>query len=169
MGADDLREHALSWRVTVTGDDKKIHATVRLENGGSGHAVPTGLPGRRLTLRARLKNDANRVLDVSERVFARIVVDETGREVPFYAAVRVASDSRIAAGASRTETFDLNAPSTGELELELVRAEMGPAVTLGLGLPAEEESPVLTARVPFGLPRGTTGRALLPKSVTTSP
>ncbi len=166
MGSSDLRKRAVGWSVTISGDDRAIHAVVTLKNEGAGHSIPTGIPGRRLVLRARVVDDA-RVESEAERTYARIVVDESGAEVPFYAAVRVASDNRLPAGGSRTETFDLAAAGPGRLELEVLEAAMSPAQRAELGLAAEPDYVLLTARVPFGAARGG-GRALLPKSLNTT-
>ncbi len=165
MGVSDLRGRAVGWSATISGDGQAIHAVVTLKNVGAGHSIPTGIPGRRLVLRARVV-EGERVESEAERIYARIVVDETGAEVPFYGAVRVASDNRLAAGGSRTETFDLAASGPGRLELEVVEAAMSPTMRAELGLAAEPDVVLLTTKVPFGAPRGG-GRALLPKSLNT--
>jgi hypothetical protein len=166
MGSTDLRKRAVDWSVVVSGDDRAIHAAVTLKNVGAGHSIPTGIPGRRLTLRARVVDSA-RVESEDERTYARIVVDESGVEVPFYLAVRVASDNRLPAGETRTETFDLAAAGPGRLELELVETAMSPAQRAELALPAEPDFVLLTTNIPFGAARGG-GRALLPKSLNTT-
>jgi len=168
MGPPSLHEHALGWRVTATGGSGVLHVQVELKNEKAGHAVPTGMPGRRVVLRVRV-TAGGKTLDAAERVYARVLVDEGGAEVPFYRAVRVASDRRIAAGAAAKEAFDLQAPDApGELEVTVVRAEMSSTVSAAVGLPLPVETVVLATRIPFG--RSTaSGREKLPRSVSASP
>ena len=113
-----------------------------------------------------------KVVDTAERAYARVLVDDTGKEVPFYSAVRVGSDTRIPAGGARTATFDLNAPAVGELRAEVRELDIAPALAQALNVPPSSlSSPgkdaMLTASVPFGRPNGKRGRELLPKTFKT--
>jgi hypothetical protein len=161
MGSQDMRSRAIQWRIVVSGQKDTIRAAVRLRNSRAGHSLPTGMPGRRLVLRLRVFDAGARLVDVKERVFARILVDESGSEVPFYKAVRVASDNRIPADGVQDEVFDLTAPpgeQTGEVRLELLRADAAREVRATLGQPPPEEVDVLSVRVPFGRSAGPRAR-----------
>lgn len=114
----DVREHtfrlperllgrALSGQAEVTARGGALHVVVTLSNGGAGHAVPTGLPERRLQIGVELVDAAGHVSAQKEHSRGRVLVDESGAEAPFFAAVRVAHDSRIHPGKTETDVFDL--------------------------------------------------------------
>jgi hypothetical protein len=157
MGGSDGRLRAVAWRIAVSGEKGTIRAEVKLKNYGAAHAVPAGMPGRRLILRLRIFDAESHLVDSKERVFARIVVDESGAEVPFYEAVRVASDHRIPADGVMDEAFDLTAPpggQPGELRLELLRTDASREVRAALGQPPPDENELLSTRVSFGRSAG---------------
>jgi hypothetical protein len=172
LGLPTMPLRAVEWTVNVRGDEAQLHASIELRNEGAAHAIPTGLPGRTLVVRVSVVDPGGKVVDTAERAYARVLVDDTGKEVPFYSAVRVGSDTRIPAGGARTATFDLNAPAVGELRAEVRELDIAPALAQALNVPPSSlSSPgkdaMLTASVPFGRPNGKRGRELLPKTFKT--
>jgi len=87
----------------------KLNITVEVLNHGAGHYVPTGSPLRQLILEVRADTyDGKHFRD--ERVYARKVADQHGaaigsEHVAFMKAAKVLSDTRLAPGEKRTETF----------------------------------------------------------------
>jgi hypothetical protein len=83
--------------------------TVRLANKGAGHAVPTGMPGRRVILALSVRtSDGNSF--AARRVYSKTFRDAEGRVIdrdgPVFApGVRLETDSRIKTDEERTETF----------------------------------------------------------------
>ncbi|HWB82106.1 MAG TPA: hypothetical protein VG755_44390, partial [Nannocystaceae bacterium] len=79
--------------------DGRIAVVANVTNADAGHALPTGLPGRRLRIAARVVDGSGAELDRWEHVYGTWLVDDAGNEAPFYSATRVAKDDRIAAEA----------------------------------------------------------------------
>src|SRR5690606_27697819 len=96
--ANDLRARSLELEVTVSHDDDKLVAALTLRNKNAGHAVPAGLPERRVVVRVRLVDPTGTTLASETRVLGRKLVDTTGVEAPFWRAARLDSDTRIPAG-----------------------------------------------------------------------
>ena len=106
--------------VARTGD--KVHAVVRLENVGSGHKVPTGLPTRKLVLRFQASSGGVPVYS-EERVFQKVVLNEKGEVISrdsdvFLHAARIQSDNRLEPRKPRSEHFTFLAPEGKAVELE---------------------------------------------------
>jgi hypothetical protein len=108
---------------TRVGDELVVE--VRLVNRGAGHAVPTGMPGRRVILAVEVEgSDGDSFEDrrVYEKVFANASGERVDRVYDFFArGVRLESDTRIAADETRTETFrfPLSAASTAFVTVSL--------------------------------------------------
>jgi hypothetical protein len=155
LGADGgMRTRALRATATVRERDGVLVVEVEVKNTGAGHHVPTGLPGRRVTVRA-VARAGGAEQAAAEHSFARIVVDAGGTEVPFYAATRVASDDRIPPKDKRRVTLEL-APSTPEeldLRVEVVWRAFDPDVARRLGVDPVEEAVLLAGGVTLGSPR----------------
>jgi hypothetical protein len=165
--ADDLRRRALSMTIRVEDKAGKLHADIEVVNSAAGHKVPAGLPGRQIVLSVRVIDKAGSALEQASRAFTRVLVDEGGAEVPFYAARREGSDSRLEPGEARRESFSFDVKVEGEIVIELLWRRISPAIADIVKLPIEEQK-LAEARVPFGALRGTT-RALLPKTVAVKP
>jgi hypothetical protein len=76
----------------------------------AGHAVPTGLPTKKMVLRVDAKPDDGGKSHQSERVYQRVMVNEKGEELNnetqlFLDAKRVRRDTRLKPGESRLEKF----------------------------------------------------------------
>lgn len=83
--------------------------TVRVRNKGGGHAVPTGMPGRRVILAVTVRTSDDKSFS-AERVYTKAFHDAQGRPIthdgPVFApGVRLESDSRLRPDEERMETF----------------------------------------------------------------
>lgn len=137
FGADNphFRSSAVSLRASVETRATTVVVRTTLRNENAGHDVPTGLPERRLVLRASTYDGADHEIDKAERSYGRVLVDAAGDPAPFYAASRVASDTRILSDETREESFELSLPSAGEVRIELVWQAIAPAIASKLSLP----------------------------------
>jgi hypothetical protein len=153
-------------RLSVEDREGALHADVSIKNTMNGHSTPTGLPGRQIVLRVSLLDADGRTVKQEERAYGRVLVDDAGKEVPFYAARGQASDNRLGAGETRRESFSFHADGPGALAAEVIWRRTSPAIAAALALPVDEQ--VLSeARISFG-PRGSHGHALLPKTMVAS-
>lgn len=113
--------------VTVTmGEAKrfggKVQAAVGLENVGSGHKVPTGLPTRKLVLRLQARSGGMLVYS-EERVFQKVLLNEKNEAITkdadlFLHAVRVKEDNRLEPRQPRWEHFTFLAPEGKPVEIK---------------------------------------------------
>ncbi|MFN0151558.1 MAG: multiheme c-type cytochrome [bacterium] len=88
---------------------------VRLTNKGAGHAVPTGMPGRRVILRVGVRVGGGATMDES-RVYEKSFIDSDGSRIRedsrfFTKGVRLESDTRIQPDERRVETFRFPVPA----------------------------------------------------------
>lgn len=137
FGADNpqFRSSALTVHASIESRASTVLVKATLRNENAGHDVPTGLPERRLVLRATTVDASGREVDRAERSYGRVLVDAAGDPAPFYAATRVASDTRIMSDQTRDESLELSLPTAGELRLELVWQAIAPAIASKLSLP----------------------------------
>jgi hypothetical protein len=96
-------------------EGEKLKVVVDVTNVTAGHYVPTGSPLRQLVLEVRADTYDGRHFR-QERVYTRRVADQQGVEVTrehvaFLKAARVLSDTRLAPGEKRTETFFFDTPA----------------------------------------------------------
>lgn len=122
---------------------------VTLRNDGAPHAIPTGLPGRRLELRAVLVDAHGAALAEAVAAFTRVLVDADGREVPFFAAVREAEDSRLRPGEARVVALRLPAGGVAAL-LTLVDVPLAPAIAAAIAVPPPPPRTLQTLRLTPG-------------------
>lgn len=106
-------------------EEGQVLVTVVIRNIGSGHAVPTGHPSRRLLLKVEARAGSNgALLGEAARRYQKLLLDENGqalvRDSDLMRARKV-SDNRLAARESRAETFTFPAPSGEAVQ---VRAEI---------------------------------------------
>jgi hypothetical protein len=90
-------------------DGDTIAFDVQIANVGAGHDLPTGLPTRTIVLAAEVVDGAV-VVGHAERTYRREVLDSQGKLIVhdsrvFVATARIGADSRLKAGARRTEHF----------------------------------------------------------------
>lgn len=93
---------------TVNREGDFIEVIVDVTNTGSGHMVPTGIPARKLILYVELR--APNEYFSQQRVYQRILVDESGSEIKkeceiFLKAAKISFDNRIKPRETRTERF----------------------------------------------------------------
>lgn len=166
--AADLRSRALALEVGVSDGAGALAVTVSLTNEGAGHFVPAGLPERRIVVAARILDDKGAEVASEKKYLGRVLVDAKGVEVPFWKAVGVGSDSRIAPGATWTDAFAFSPPGAGTVEVTVLYRSASAVLTNALALPAADETVLARAKVPFGAPAAN-GRAKLPKTVSVKP
>jgi hypothetical protein len=134
-----LRQKALTGRWSARLDAGVLRVEVKVSNSNAGHAVPAGLPGRQIVVRIRALDADGRELTRAEHTYSRVLTDEMGREVPFYRAVRLGADVRLAPKELRTEWFALEATGIARVRLEVAWRELSPALAAALGRPAPED------------------------------
>jgi hypothetical protein len=127
-----------------------LSVEVRVRNVNAGHLVPGGLPGRQVVVRAIGLDAGGAEVVRAERIFERRLVDEEGRVVPFYRAVREAADNRLRPKEERVERLVLASPRAETVRLEVVRRELAPEITRAAGLPAAKETVLATASLAPG-------------------
>jgi hypothetical protein len=159
FGANDPRFRGAGLTVKASATEKagKIVVSVSVRNENVGHEVPTGLPERRLVLRATVVGAASEAMDRAERVYGRMLVDAQGAPALFPAAVRVAADTRIGVDETKQESFELTAPPAGEVRVELVWQSMAADLAAKLHTPVDESVLArgalrIDARTPRGAP-----------------
>ena len=159
--AKDLRKRALGLDVTVKDDAGALVVKVTVRNNSAGHAVPAGLPERRLVVRVRVRDAAGAEVESKSTTLGRVLVDDKGIEVPFWRATKVGSDTRIVVGGVWTGDFTLGAANIGTLEVEVVYRGASDAVAKELALTEVEEHAMVAAKIRLG--------GALPKSVSVKP
>ncbi|MEK7205500.1 MAG: multiheme c-type cytochrome, partial [candidate division NC10 bacterium] len=99
----------------VTRDADKLEVAVAIRNVGSGHAVPTGHPSRRLLLKVEARSAGNgTLLGEATRSYQKQLLDGGGRVLlrdSDLMQARSVQDTRIAAHENRTETFGFLVPA----------------------------------------------------------
>lgn len=152
--ASDLRSRALGLQAKLDKAGDGLAIALVVSNNNAGHAVPAGLPERRVIVRVTLKDPKGTVLATEERTLGRKLVDASGNEVPFWNATRVESDTRITVGGSWTDTISLPAATAGSVDVDVVYRELSDAAAKQLGVTDVEELPMVRATLKLGaLPR----------------
>src|SRR5690606_24589536 len=159
--AHGLRTRARGLEVTGKEADGALAVTVAVHNKNAGHAVPAGLPERRIVVRARVVDASGAVVASDARAIGRSLVDSAGKEAPFWRAARVASDTRIQPGGTWEDTFKLAAANAGTLHVDVVYRGMSDAIAKELAVAEIEEHPMASAKIRLG--------GALPKSVSVKP
>jgi hypothetical protein len=111
--AADLRQRAVKLQVTAKGTE----VTVALANTGAGHPIPAGIPDRRIVVRVTTLDPAGNQVAVQVRELGRVLVDAAGDPAPFWRAVKVASDTRIAPGATWKQSFSVPGAATVQVDV----------------------------------------------------
>jgi hypothetical protein len=98
---------------------------VGLKNDGAGHSVPTGMPGRRVIMRLKVKTSTGESFE-EEKIYGQTFADSSGNPVTkdsgyFARGVKPVSDTRIQAGEERVESFayDVLPTATTYVKLDL--------------------------------------------------
>lgn len=159
--ASDLRKRALGLEVKVSSAGDKLAVALVVRNNNAGHAVPAGLPERRVVIRVVLRDSAGAVVASEERALGRQLVDASGAEVPFWRATKVGVDTRIGVGAQWTDTISLPAATAGKVEVDVVYRGLSEVAAKALAATEIEEHPMVRATVKLG--------GALPKTVSVKP
>jgi hypothetical protein len=148
----DLRARALNASASISEAGGKLAVEVRVDNVGAGHFVPSGLPERRILVRATLVAPGGDKR-TTEQSFGRILVDAANKPVPFYEAVRVRADERIPPKQSRKAHLELETADAGELRIEVIWCPIAQEIRWQLAIPDADEVPLLHATMALRPPQ----------------
>jgi hypothetical protein len=142
-GDDTVLTSATDLRVSRVGDTASVTITNR-----SGHAFPTGYPGRLAVISVHGRDAAGAVVftsapDLPGATMGKVYVDADGRPVAAPFSVRLASDTRLQPGEQRVIDVPL-LPGVATIEAELWFWLIPPPAAASLGLSA---SPLAEPRV----------------------
>ncbi|HSD89006.1 MAG TPA: hypothetical protein VLB44_15870 [Kofleriaceae bacterium] len=145
--AKALRKTALSVETKLAADGV---LTVTLQNKRSAHTVPSGLPERRIVVRARLVDASGAETWHDQHELGRVLVDAAGQEAPFWLAKRVGADTRIQPGGVATVSFTVPMAAAGNVEVAVVYRGMSETVSKQLAIADVEEQELVHAAVKLG-------------------
>lgn len=121
----DRVQRAASARILRLEREARDRAVVEVEvaNVASGHAIPTGLPSRKLVLQVLVSVDGKHVRSF-ERTYQRTLLDGEGRRILedhrlILEAHSLLDDNRLAPGERRIERFSTSVPHRGKLSAEM--------------------------------------------------
>lgn len=108
-------------RIMRTGDSLEVEVTI--ENVGSGHMIPTGMPTREVVLEVTAESGGHS--RVQERRYRKVVADAHGRPLKedyktMLRGAQVLNDNRIAPREKRTERFRFPVRDSGQVEVAAV-------------------------------------------------
>jgi hypothetical protein len=149
---DELRSRALELRLTIVPDDRQLRVELEVTNAAAGHRLPTGLPGRRVVVRVTALGAGGTPLASEERIYARILVDGSGAEVPFYAAQRVQSDTCLAPSEVRRERLWLPRDGVVEVRAEALEHAISATIAEAVGVSLPEPIHLTSARAEVRAP-----------------
>lgn len=98
----------------------RVTVEIEVENHGSGHYVPTGIPTRKLVLYCSIRTSDGKSQKKSV-VYEKILFDKAGRELTKDSEImlglgaQVVKDNRLAPGERRKESIVFYTPSAGEV------------------------------------------------------
>lgn len=123
---------ALKVRLTPGRSSQGLEVKAQVRNAGAGHAVPTGMPGRRILLRVSVRTSEGKTL-TDERVYERSYANGDGQRVDhvadlFFAdGLHVREDTRLSADETREERFVFPLPENVTAWVDLtLRYEYSP-------------------------------------------
>jgi hypothetical protein len=119
--SDQVRSALALQILSVDRSGGRLRADVQVENVGSGHMVPTGLPTREIILTVTVDVDGRTL--TQERRYRKVVADERNRvlEQDYEVLLRgrkVLNDNRIAPREKRLERFDFDVPSSARVKVK---------------------------------------------------
>jgi hypothetical protein len=123
-GSHSLQQLTSAVRANLAAvrEGSQVKVTVTVSNESAGHHLPTGSPIRRIVL--EMKADSFRGHQYrEERIYQRRVADQQGNllqreHFAFLKGAKVVSDTRLAAGEKRVETFTFAIPQDAPAKLE---------------------------------------------------
>lgn len=106
---------ALGIAMTTERGDGNLRVDLRVKNKGAGHAVPTGMPGRRVILDVAVRTSDGETFG-AKRVYEKTFADAAGARITrasgfFTKGVSLLSDTRIQPDERRVETFSFPVPA----------------------------------------------------------
>jgi hypothetical protein len=123
--SSDQVKRAVTARILRVERESRDRGVVEVEvaNVGSGHAIPTGMPTRKLVLRVRLSVDG-RLVRSFERTYQRTLLDAQGKPIvddhrAILDARKLREDNRLLSGERRVERFTTSIPPRGTLSAEM--------------------------------------------------
>ena len=113
---EQIREAVKLDLVRTTRNAGRVEVVLAVRNIGSGHAVPTGHPSRRLLLKVEARSAASgALLGDATQTYEKVILGGSGkallRDVELFLRGREVRDTRITPGQARTETFAFSVPS----------------------------------------------------------
>jgi len=111
----DQLHKALRVAIDPEREGDELVLEVQLANKGAGHAVPTGMPGRRVILDLKVRSSKGGSFE-EERIYAKSYLDAEGatirRDGDYFApGVRLEEDTRIQPDERRSERFRFAVPA----------------------------------------------------------
>jgi predicted CXXCH cytochrome family protein len=118
----DQLTSAVKAQLSTAREGDRLKVTVDIVNAKAGHYLPTGSPLRQLVLEVRTDVYGGEQLH-QQRVYARNVADTHGTALQrehfaFVKGAKVLSDTRLAPGEKRTETFDFAVPASSQAQVK---------------------------------------------------
>jgi len=152
--AGELRSRALSLDASATVEGASVVVSVSVRNERAGHSVPTGLPERRVVVRAIGLDATGGEVARAEHAFGRRLVDAQGAEAPFWDAERVASDDRIAPHQQAEVRLTLTAAGIERVEVTVDWQAFSPAIATRIGVSTPPDERMAEAHIEVRPPTG---------------
>jgi nitrate/TMAO reductase-like tetraheme cytochrome c subunit len=113
---------AVKAQMSAVREGNNLKITVDVANQKAGHYLPTGSPLRQLVLELRVDGYGGEHFR-EERTYARSVADTHGtvlmrEHFAFLKGAKVVSDTRLAPGEKRAETFSFAVPATSQAQVK---------------------------------------------------
>jgi hypothetical protein len=177
--ANDLRARMLAVEVSVKAVPPQldgsivdgVHVEITVTNVIAAHYIPSGLPERRIEVRAKVVDDKDAAKNVGKTwALGRHLGNDKDEFAPFWRATKVVEDTRIPPGGVwKGGPWQSSAPNSGRVVVEVAYRGLADEAATLLGVTDVEEQILATLEVPFGAPTGSANRAKLPKTVTFVP
>jgi hypothetical protein len=118
----DQLNKAVKAHLSTMREGGQLRVTVEIANQTAGHYFPTGSPLRQLVMEVHADSDAGQHF-TEQRVYARSVADDHGTVIThehyaFLKAAKLVSDTRLAPGEKRSETFQFPIPKGAETRVK---------------------------------------------------
>jgi hypothetical protein len=113
---------AIKAQMATAREGDHLRVTVDIVNQTAGHYLPTGSPLRELLMEVRADSSSGQHFR-EERIYARKVADQQGtvlmrEDFAFLKAAKVVSDTRLAPGEKRAETFSFPIPKGDQTQVK---------------------------------------------------
>lgn len=124
-GGHSIQQLHKAFRVVIDPirESEALSVEVRIINRGAGHAVPTGMPGRRVTLSVNARAYSGERFE-EKRTYGKLFLDRDGNRIVrdsgyFAPGVQLESDSRIQPDETRIERFRFAIPAEATVDLHV--------------------------------------------------